>query len=470
MTMAAQGIAPPAAADGGPLGVGVERVHMVGIGGAGMEALARLLLSIGYRVSGSDAVDSRAVADLRCAQVPVFVGHAEANVTGADLVVYSAAIPDDNCERQAAARAGTVQWTRARALGALSRLWDTVAVAGTHGKTTTSTLIAEAARQAGRTPRVAIGGWVGGQTQTAGDGRLLVAEADEYRCSFHELQAWVAVITNIEEEHVDTFADGATLVAAFATFLNRRRDDGVVIINGDDPTSVAAAAQAGVDEVITFGFGAGCRVRGEDVRCRATGTTFVVSVDDVGHEVRLRMPGRHNVYNALAAVAACCQIPLPWGSVEAALAEFRGVDRRFELKAEIDAVTIVDDYAHHPTEVAAAVATAHLSGREVVVVFQPHTYSRTGHFRDAFAAALESARRVCVTSVYAARETPAAGSEADVIVDDLLARGHGAARYEIDVDVALASTLAECAGGELMLVMGAGDIGDRLDAMLAGRS
>ena len=451
---------------GAPLGDGVGRVHMVGIGGAGMEALARLLIDLGYDVGGSDAAGGPAVIDLRRSGVPVFVGHDPAHVAGADLLVYSSAVDDDNCERREATRLGIEQWPRSRALGAVSRTCDTVAVAGTHGKTTTATLIADAVRSAGQEPRVAIGGWTGGRPQaTAAAGSLLVAEADEYRRGFHELESWIAVVTNIEMEHVDCFGGVDELVDAFGTFLAGCRPGGAVAVNGDDALCREAAERSAAG-ALTYGFGAACEVRAEAVSSTGRGSAFAVHLDGERRPVDLGIPGRHNVSNALAAIAATHLMGLAWEPVSRTLSRFSGVDRRYQSKGEVAGVAIVDDYAHHPTEVSAAVATALATGRQVSAVFQPHTYSRTRHFRDAFADSLLGAHRVCVTSVYAARERPDAGDEGDVIVDGLRRRGHGQARFVAEADCALPGCLAECGAGDLLLVMGAGDIGDRLDALL----
>ena len=450
-----------------PLGEGVKRVHMVGIGGAGMEALARLLIDLGYQVSGSDAAHGPAVIDLRRSGVPVFVGHDPDQVAGADLLVHSSAVAEENCERREAARLGIDQWSRARALGAVSRICDTVAVAGTHGKTTTASLIADAARRAGHEPRVAIGGWTGGRPQaTAPAGALLVAEADEYRRGFQELEPWIAVITNIEMEHVDCYGGVDELVDAFGAFLAGGRPGGGVAVNGDDALCLEAAGRSTVAEALTYGFDAACEVRAGAVSSTARGSAFSVDVEGERRPVELGIPGRHNVDNALAAIAATHLMGLAWEPVSLALARFTGVDRRYQSKGEVGGVAIVDDYAHHPTEVSAAVATALATGRKVSAVFQPHTYSRTRHFREAFAESLLSAHRVCVTSVYAARERPDAGDEGEVIIDGLRRMGHGRARFDAEADRALSRSLTECAAGDLLLVMGAGDIGDHLDALL----
>lgn len=453
----------------GPLGPGVTRVHMVGIAGAGMEGLARLLQAAGYRVTGSDTARGAVADDLRRCGIPVHTGHDEAHVGGADLLVYSAAVGADNPERGAARRRGIPERSRAVVLGALSRRCATIAIAGTHGKTTTASLVVASLRAAGRDPAVAVGGWAGGRTQTAvGDGRLLVAEADEYARSFLELSPWLAVVTNIEPEHVDVYADEDALVEAFSAFLARVRPGGRVVVNGDDPRCLAAARGAGVAPV-TFGFDAGCDVRAEAVALSAAaGSAFEAVSGSERVRLSLRIAGRHNVANALAAAAVARLLDVDWDAVTRALAGFGGVDRRFQRRGAIRGVDVVDDYAHHPTAVAAALATArYAAAGRLLAVFQPHTYSRTRHFRKAFADALSAADEICVTAVYAAREEPDDGLEGDAIVADLHGLGREEARYEPDAAVALSSSLTRARPGDLLLVMGAGDIGAHLDALLA---
>ena len=450
---------------------------MVGIGGAGMEGLGRLLDAMGYRVTGSDAVDGPVIEDLRRSGVAVFHGHDAAHVGAADLLIYSAAVAETNPERQAASIAGIRQLRRAAVLGILSRGYDTVAVAGTHGKTTTASLIVAALHAAGRQPTVAVGGWVNGRTQSAsGAGDLMVVEADEYDRGFLELEPWLAVVTNIEVEHVDCYADEAEVVEAFVTFLGRTRADGYVVINGDDPLcrqvleGARGLGEAGGPRVITFGFTPGCDVRATDLQSAAGGISFECEDSEGRRRLHLRIPGRHNVANALAACTAARALCLDPGGVGAALAGFAGVDRRFQQRGRFGGVHVIDDYAHHPTEVAATLAAARqqMGQGRLVAVLQPHTYTRTKRFHADFSRVLAAADRAWVTAVYAAREEPGDGVEGDVIVSGLQMRGV-AAHWEADVDHALRVALDSCDAGDWLVVMGAGDIGVRLDALLAQR-
>jgi UDP-N-acetylmuramate--alanine ligase len=478
MTMVAHRIDARRPGADGPLGPGVERVHLVGIGGAGMEGLARLLGAMGYRVTGSDVSEGPVIEDLRRSGIAVFHGHDAAHTRAADLLIHSAAIPESNPERQAASSAGIRQFRRAAALGLLSRGYDTVAVAGTHGKTTTASLIAAALHGAGRQPTIAVGGWVNGQTQSAaGAGNLMVVEADEYDRSFLELEPWLAVVTNIEMEHVDCYADEAELLEAFVAFLGRTRADGCVIINGDDPLCTQVLERVrGLDDfrtsrVITFGFTDGCDVRASDLHKAAGGISFDCEDAKGSRRLSLRIPGRHNVANALAACTAARALGLDPGAVGVALAGFAGVDRRFQQRGQFGGVQVVDDYAHHPTEVAATLAAARQQmghSRRLVAVLQPHTYTRTKRFHADFSRVLAAADSAWVTAVYAAREEPGDGVQSDVIVSELQARGADA-HWEADVDHALRAALDSCDVGDWLVVMGAGDIGVRLDALLVER-
>lgn len=449
-----------------PLGPAISRAHLIGIGGAGMEALARLLSGSGCRVTGSDLSGGPVVDDLRRTGVAVFQGHDEAHIRGADIVIYSSAVPQDNVERIAAQAAGIPQLRRAEALGQISRVFDTVAIAGTHGKTTTSSMVAGALHAAGWHPCVAIGGWSGGRSQSAwGAGDWLVVEADEYDRSFLTLRPRVTVVTNIEAEHVDCYADEAQLLAAFVQLLDSTDRSGSIVINGDDPLSQRALAlRRGVVPVVTFGFGPDCMVRVQDTD---SSTYFDWTVDGTRRSQPLRVAGRHNVANGLAACAVAHVLGLDLTAATTALASFEGVDRRFERRGVAQGVQIVDDYAHHPTEIAATLAAARqqMAGRgRLIAVLQPHTYSRTAYFRDAFVKELQAADQVWVSGVYAARETLADGQQSDGIVEDLRRAGSDA-HWVADAGQAVRQAHAACVAGDWMLVMGAGDIGEHIDGL-----
>ncbi len=458
----------------GPLGPGVQRVHMVGIGGAGMEGLSRLLAAKGYRITGSDTVDGPVIEALRDMGIAVFHGHDEAHARGADVLIYSAAVPVSNVERQAAVRAGIPQLRRAEVLGMLSGELDTISVAGTHGKTTTASLLAAVLHAAARKPTILVGGWVNGCTQTVhGTEALLLVEADEYDRSFLELESWLAIVTNIEAEHLDCYADEAELVEAFVTFLQQTRTDGSIVINGDGPlcrqVAERLASSPARARVITFGFAESCDVRATNIISGPHGTSFDCHDSSSQRRIQLRIPGRHNVANALAAVAAASLLRVDPDVCSEALSCFAGVDRRFQDYGQVHGVRVIDDYAHHPTEVAATLAAAReqMGGGRLVAVLQPHTYSRTRQFHAEFAHALDAADRSWVTSVYAAREQLEDGLQSDVIVAGQKIGAH--ALWEADVEKALAAALDSCVAGDWLVVMGAGDIGSRLQVLLQER-
>ncbi|MDA0334002.1 MAG: UDP-N-acetylmuramate--L-alanine ligase [bacterium] len=447
---------------------------MVGIGGAGMEGLARLLSAKGYRITGSDALDGPVIEALRHIGIAVSHGHDEAHPRGADVVIYSAAVPISNVERQAAARAGIPQLRRAEVLGLLSRELDTISVAGTHGKTTTASLLAAMLRAAARRPTVLVGGWVNGCTQTVhGSEALLLVEADEYDRSFLDLESWLAIVTNIEAEHLDCYADEAELVEAFVTFLQQTRPDGSIVINGDGPlcrqVAERVASLPGSAPVVTFGFAETCDVRATNVSSGPHGTSFDCHDSSTQRRIQLRIPGRHNVANALAACATASLLGIDRDVCCEVLSRFAGVDRRFQDRGQVHGVRVIDDYAHHPTEVAATLAAAReqMGGGRLIAVLQPHTYSRTRQFHAAFSHALDAADRTWVTSVYAAREQLQDGLQSDVIVagQKIGAR----ALWEADVEKALSAALDSCVAGDWLVVMGAGDIGSRLQVLLQER-
>ncbi|MFH1568386.1 MAG: UDP-N-acetylmuramate--L-alanine ligase, partial [Gemmatimonadota bacterium] len=333
-----------------------RRIHLVGAGGAGMEGLARILVQLGCRVSGTDRSDSRALELLAREGVEVRTGHDAGAVTGVDLVVYSAAIPADNPERRRAAELGIPAVSRAEMLGELLAPYYTVAVAGTHGKTTTSSLIAAILGAAGLSPSTLIGGWRAGRPQAGlGEGDLFVVEADEYARSFLRLRPQLAVVTNVDDDHLDCYGSAEAVGAAFAAFVERLPFYGWAILNADDPGAQSLQGRSPAP-VLLFGCGDGAEVRGSEVELDGQGSTFAVGVGGrpLGR-VRLALPGRHNVSNALAAIAACHCLEVDFAAAAAALAAFEGVERRFQVRGTLAGdILVVEDYAHHPTEVAAA--------------------------------------------------------------------------------------------------------------------
>jgi UDP-N-acetylmuramate--alanine ligase len=432
-------------------------VHFVGIGGAGMVGLARILIAQGFRVSGSDRSDAPALATLRGLGATVHVGHDAAYLAGAALVVISAAVRDDNVEVAAARGRGIPVVKRAALLGALANARRCIAVAGTHGKSTTSGMIAYILSALGHDPLFVIGAEVRdlGTSARNGAGPLAVVEADEYDYSFLHLTPDVAVVTNVEHDHPDIFPDAGSYVRAFATFTGQIRPGGTLITNGDEGAALALRERVHdtvAVETVGMGDGAAWRIAPDaDGRMR-----LVHERGEIGR-VALAVAGAHNARNAAMAVAACAAAGVDPREALRTVASYQGVGRRFEVVGEAAGVTIIDDYAHHPTEVRATLAAARsrYPGRRIVAVFQPHTYSRAALYAREFAVALSDADLALVTEIYAARE-PDTGSIHARDIADAIAGGHGL--YGGDLDTTTARLMERIQRGDVVLTLGAGDI------------
>lgn len=451
-----------------PLGRGV-RVHLVGIGGAGMSALACIMLERGHAVSGSDLRGGRGTAALEAMGAEVRIGHDAAHVAGADLVVVSTAIPGSNPEVARARADGIPVLLRAQLLERLMAGDRRILVTGTHGKTTTTSMLTVALQGAGLDPSFAIGGTLheSGTSAHHGSGDLFVAEADEAFRSFHHLTADCAVVTNVEMDHHDAYADADDVRAAFEAFLGRASGAGPAILCADDP-GASGLAGAARGPVLTYGEAAGADARVSAVRLDADGTVFDLALPDGdAGTFRLRVPGRHNVANAAATVLAARWAGAELEAVRNALAAFSGAQRRFQRIGEAGGVTVVDDYAHHPTEVAAVLSAARQArpaGR-LVAVFQPHLYSRTAAFAREFGSALALADVAVVTDVYAAREEPVPGVTGALVAD--AARAGGVETHYVPAAGELPRALADLAGpGDLVLTLGAGDVTEVGPALL----
>ncbi len=430
-------------------------VHFVGIGGAGMVGLARILLAQGYRVTGSDRSDSPALALLRDLGAVVHVGHDAGYVGDAALVVISAAVSDENVELAAARARGIPVVKRAALLGALANARRCIAVAGTHGKSTTSGMIAYILTTLGYDPLFVIGAEVRdlGTSARNGAGLLAVVEADEYDYSFLHLTPDIAVITNIEHDHPDIFPTATTYLDAFAQFACQTREGGTMIMNADDPKSVTIVAHTMAPQTVqTVGTSP---TADWQVACDAGAVVLTHSGNSIG-PVTLTIAGAHNALNAAMAVAACAAIGVDAGETLRTVAAYRGVGRRFEVVGEGAGVTVVDDYAHHPTEVRATLAAARTRypRRRIVAVFQPHTFSRTVLYAAEFAAALSDADVAFVTDIYAARERDPGTIHARDIAA-AIAAGRGV--YSGDLAATVARLVSEVQPGDVVLTLGAGD-------------
>ncbi len=452
-----------------PLFATYSRPHLVGIGGAGMEALARLLAASGCQVSGTDIHPAVAVRQLQSDGFDVTVGHGASALGETDLVVYSAAIPETNPELVEARRRGIATVSRAELLGVLSRQRLTVGIAGSHGKTTTSSMLAEIMICAGWDPSIAIGGWRHGRCQARlGQGPHFVVEADEFRRAFLHLAPSWALVTSVDREHVDCYTDLAAVEDAFIAFLRQLPFYGHAVVAGDGLVGnrILSTTPPGT---VTYGVEASNTYRATAVRRRAWGSCFtLVGPEGSMGEVELPVPGIHNLRNALGAAAMALRLGVDVTVVQQALGSYTTVSRRFEKRAEIDDILVVDDYAHHPAEISASLATAGDTGRRIIAVFQPHLYSRTQALYEEFATALAGADIVFLAPVYGAREQPVPGVDSSLIADALVRSGHTRIQLVDDVEKMAERVMPWCRAGDLVLTMGAGNI-DRLAGQLEAR-
>ncbi len=447
----------------------IGSIHFVGIGGIGMSGLAEILVRQGFTVTGSDLVASPVTDRLAEIGVSVQVGHRAENIGTAKAVVYSSAVAQDNPELIEARKQGIPVIRRAEMLAELMRIKRGIAVAGTHGKTTTTSMVGTVLTGAGLDPTVIVGGVVRGLGTNArlGEGELLVAEADEFDRSFLKLTPILAVITNVEAEHLDTYGTLEDLKEAFVHYANSVPFYGAVIVCIDDPGLVSLLPKL-ERPIITYGMSPQADLRAVDVEVEATaGCTVMAGEQELG---RLELPitGIHNLRNALAAIAVAREFDISFADAAKALKAFSGVRRRFEVRGEENGVLVVDDYAHHPTEVRATLAAARRAhDRKVIAVFQPHLFSRTRAFGRQFAQELLEADEVFITDIYPAREKPIVGVSAKSIADDAIEFGHKAVHYipnRSDLAVELEKILE---GSELVITLGAGDIYKTSDELLA---
>ncbi len=440
----------------------VRHLHFVGIGGAGMCGLAELLHSEGFEVSGCDLLPSETTARLEGLGSPVACEHAPSHLDGVQVLVVSSAVPVGNPEVEAARHRGVPVIRRAEMLGEISRLKWGIAVAGTHGKTTTTSLTGFVLTSAGLDPTVVVGGRMHflGAHARLGHSEYLVCEADEFDRSFLALFPVLAVITNVEAEHLDTYGSVEAMEEAFLSFANRVPFYGAAIACLDDP-GVRRLLPRLSRRTVTYGFSPQADVHAKNTHLSSSGARcrVVQRGREVG-ELHLPLPGRHMLANALGAVTAALEIGVEFDAIAAAVATFSGVARRFERKAERDGVVLVDDYAHHPSEVAATLQAARQTfpDARLVVVFQPHLYSRTRTFAREFGEALLGADVVLVAPIYPAREEPVAGVTHRLVVDAAQASGH---RHVLGADSfpeALAALDELLRPGDVLLTLGAGDI------------
>ena len=446
----------------------IGTVHFVGIGGIGMSGIAEILNNLGYQIQGSDLAENANVRRLRAMGVPVAIGHDAANIGEAQVVVISSAIKPDNPELQAAQERFIPIVQRAEMLGELMRLKWSIAVGGTHGKTTTTSMVAAVLDAARYDPTVINGGIINayGTNARLGSGDWMVVEADESDGSFARLRATLAVVTNIDPEHMDHYGTVDALHDAFQTFVENIPFYGVAILCIDHPAVQSLIGRISNRRIVTYGVSPQADVRGDNMTSDKDGVSFDAVISDRSGGgtrtlagLRLPMIGDHNMSNALAAVAVAEELNIPEAVLRKALAGFRGVKRRFTKTGEVAGITIIDDYGHHPVEIAAVLKAARdVATGKVIAVVQPHRYSRLADLFEAFCGCFNDADHVIVADVYAAGETPIEGIDRDALVEGLRARGHRNA-VPLEGPAQLATMIhATAAAGDMVVCLGAGNI------------
>jgi UDP-N-acetylmuramate--alanine ligase len=445
----------------------IQRVHFVGIGGIGMSGIAEVLLNLGYKISGSDLKSSPVTQRLAGLGATTFEGHHAENVVGAEVVVTSSAISSDNPEVAEAHKLHIPVIQRAEMLAELMRLKYGIAIAGMHGKTTTTSMVAAVLAAGGLDPTVVVGGRVDamGSNARLGKSQYLVAEADESDRSFLMLSPILSVVTNIDREHMDCYRNMRDVKQAFIEFMDRVPFYGMVVACNDDPLLRKLLPNIR-RRTVTYG-----TRRGSDFLIKPGSSTIPAGQDrpinhfrvayrgkDLG-EFQLHVPGTHNILNATAAIAVGIGLDVSAEQIRTALDTFRGVDRRFQLRGKAAGVSVIDDYGHHPTEIRATLAAARQCGfRKIHVVFQPHRYSRTRDLMDEFATAFKDADSLFVLDIYAASEQPIDGISGEVLARNISEKGGQAARYAASFGDAIEGVSASAADGDMVLTLGAGSV------------
>ena len=438
-----------------------RRIHFIGIGGIGMSGIAEILLNLGYRISGSDLRRSPVTDRLQSLGATCFEGHAAEHVRGADVVVYSSAIGQTNPEFAAAKDDGTPLIMRGEMLAELMRLKYGVAVAGSHGKTTTTSMTAAVLAEIGKDPTVVVGGRVDsmGSNARLGKSDILLVEADESDGSFLKLAPIVSVITNVDREHLDHYGSIEAVEQAFVDFANKSPFYGSTILCIDDPTLRRLRPRM-TGQVRTYGESTDADFRIQNVRCEHLSSRF--SIEHKGRDLgvfTVQGVGRHNVLNAAAAAVTGLELEGGLEEVRRGLGGYSGVDRRFQLRGERDGVSVVDDYGHHPTEISATLAAARTCDfRKVHVIFQPHRYSRTHLMEQEFAECFGDCDVLQVVDIYAASEEPIPGVNSVALVEKIQASGHPDASYADSVETAIARAIERTRPGDVILTLGAGSI------------
>ena len=439
----------------------IRRIHFVGIGGIGMSGIAEVLHNLGYLVSGSDSRESETTRRLASLGVRVVIGHQAENLGEADVVVRSSAVGQENAEVLAARQRLVPVIQRAEMLAELMRMKYGVAVAGTHGKTTTTSMVATVLARGGLDPTMVIGGRLNalGSNAKLGRGDFLVAEADESDGSFLKLSPTIAVVTTVDAEHLDYYRDLAHIQDTFVEFINKVPFYGMAVLCLDQE-NIQALLPRVEKRYVTYGLRSQADVLARDVEFAGmTSACRVFWKGELLGRLALNVPGLHNVYNALAAVVVGMDLDLRFEVIRDALADFTGVDRRFQVRGEAGGITVVDDYAHHPVEIKATLNAAKDGfGRRVIAVFQPHRYSRTQALLGDFSTAFYQADRLFVTEIYAAGEAPIPGVSGRQIADGVAGHGHRHVAFVADKSDLAKAVLDQVAPGDMVLTLGAGDV------------
>ncbi|WP_201007621.1 UDP-N-acetylmuramate--L-alanine ligase [Paenibacillus glycanilyticus] len=450
-----------------------EHVHFIGIGGYGMSAIARVMLEMGYKITGSDVARQELTEKLAAKGAQIYIGHEAEHVKGADLVVYSTALSKDNVERVAAEELNIPVLHRAQMLARLMNAGKGVAVAGAHGKTTTSSMIALVMEKCDADPTYIIGGEIVnvGTNAKAGKGEYVVAEADESDGSFLQYHPSIAIVTNIEPDHLENYdGDFGKLKAAYVKFLSQVKADGKAIVCADDETITELLPKLDADtasKLITYGIDGDAEYKAENISLGDRKVSFEMTHrgSTLG-TIELSVPGRHNVYNALATVITCLEAGLSFDKVAEAIHEFIGAKRRFQVLGEVNDILVIDDYAHHPTEIQATISAAKATGKRIIAVFQPQRYTRTFFLLEQFSRAFPEADEVIITDIYSpAGEQQIEGVHSRKLVEMIKTNSNANTSYIPTKEEVLEHLTAKVAPGDLVITMGAGDIWKTADAL-----
>ncbi|MGO4108030.1 UDP-N-acetylmuramate--L-alanine ligase [Paenibacillus sp. YAF4_2] len=450
-----------------------EHVHFIGIGGYGMSAIARVMLEMGYKITGSDVARQELTEKLAAKGAQIYIGHEADHVKGADLVVYSTALSKDNVERKAAEELNIPVLHRAQMLARLMNAGKGVAVAGAHGKTTTSSMIALVMEKCKADPTYIIGGEIVnvGTNAKAGKGEYVVAEADESDGSFLQYHPSIAIVTNIEPDHLENYdGDFGKLKAAYVTFLSQVKSGGKAIVCADDETITELLPKLDSDttsKLITYGVNSDAEYKAENIRLGDRKVAFEMSKRGTAlGTIQLSVPGLHNVYNAMATVITCLEAGLTFANIAEAIHEFIGAKRRFQVLGEVNDILVIDDYAHHPTEIQATISAAKATGKRIIAVFQPQRYTRTFFLLEQFSRAFPEADEVIITDIYSpAGEQQIEGVHSRKLVDMIKTNSNANTLYIPTKEEVLEHLTAKVAPGDLVITMGAGDIWKTADAL-----